>query len=109
MRSTAATVLLMLAFTGAAGGAATRKTYPGSATGEAKFRPDRSTAAADAKQLAQEALERSCRNLARGKRTTVSKVKLVSLTASNSSAGWDVTVMLSGTCTVHEEILVHDQ
>ena len=100
MRSTAATGLLLLALTGATAVAGTLKTYPGSATGEAKFRPDRSTAVTDAKQLAHEALERSCQNLARGKRTTVSKVKLISLTTSNSSAGWDATVMLSDTCTV---------
>jgi len=100
MRSTAVTVLLLLALTGATAAAATAKTYPGSATGDAKFRPDRSTAISDARQLAQEALERSCENLARGKRTTVSKVKLVSLTVSNSSAGWDATAMLSDTCTV---------
>lgn len=101
MRSTVGAVLLMFAVCGAAAVAATGKTYPGSATGEAKFRPDRQTAVADAKQLAQEALERSCRNLARDKRTSVSKVKLVSLTASDAPSGWDVIVMLSGSCTVY--------
>lgn len=102
MRSTTATILLMLALTRAAGAAATVKTVPGSATGEVMFRPDRAAAVVDAKREAREALERSCKNVMPGRSATVSNVRLVSLTAQNTPTGWDVTAMLTGTCTIRQ-------
>ncbi len=97
----AAVFFLVFAIVGTTDAAEVVKKFPGSATGEVKFRPDRAKAVADATGEARYALERSCKNLAdsmHGRHSRISNVTVVNVSASSSSVGWDATVMLSDTC-----------